>query len=100
MVLNSRPSSSQPTCSMSLGVFGAAQMGCERQWSGVGGVGQLGGAPNSWPGGVGVEQMGGTSSSQFEWGLGRWVGNINGVRKELVSGVRLHIRGRLEWVLD
>ena len=41
------------------------QMGAERQWSGEGGAGRLGGAPCSWSVGMDAGQMGGTSSSQF-----------------------------------
>ena len=51
-------------------------MGGERQWTGVGGVGQLGAV--SWPFGVGVGQVGGASSSQFGMICGRHAGDVVG----------------------
>ena len=53
----------------SQGLMGAPQMGGEAQWTGAGGVGQLGGVP--LPVGVGAAQMGGImGSSQLGVGVG------------------------------
>ena len=63
---------------MSLGVVAAPQMGAERQWTGAGGVRQLGGP--SWPVGVGAGQVGGASSFQFgQIGGERHPGGVGGV---------------------
>ena len=76
MVVTSPPSLPQPTWLMPLDVVGAPQMGGERQWTGVGVVGQLGAV--SWPFGVGVGQVGGARSTQFGQIGGRHAGGVGG----------------------
>ena len=84
-------------------------MGCERQWTGVGGLREMGGV--SWPVGLGAGQMGGTtSSSQFGVGVGQmgehhpggvgaagWFGEATRLAQGVVSGqMRGHHQRRVE----
>ena len=91
MVVRSPPSSPQPSWPMSLGEVAVPQLGCERQWTGVGGVGQMVGP--SWPVAVGAVQVGGSSSSEF-WQIGgaRHPG-VDGLGQ--MGGVQSWMRGGL-----
>ena len=56
MVMNSPPSAPQPTWPVPLDLMRAQQMGGVLQWTGVGGLGQMGAV--SFPVGVRAGQMG------------------------------------------
>ena len=66
----------QPTWSVPFDLMMAQQMGAGRQWSGVGGPGQMGAV--TWPYGVGAGQVGAASSVQY-WPLGVVGGTSQGL---------------------